>query len=458
MRDRQRQRLQTNSRRLASIVVAAVGAAALAAGLGATACSTKPPGDDELERTVDYRIEPAGEASALREDLIDDLESADERIWAAVTTDVLDSEVASVLEEAAGEGLDVRVIGDADDRETDLFESIRNSDVETTFGDGELSYLPEPNLSQVLGRCRLDETKRVETCTSSSQTESPCNDETVGGGQGSVCRPGSFNRMSHRFFIIDKRVVWNFSNGFAEDSVGTIGWRARSEIIREDFEREFRQMFGGVFSTSLDVFNGPIKSSTDDNIEYTTDHGAMQIRFNPQERLMKHVIDEVYRARSSIQIMASEIRNPFLLDALEYKKDNGFAVQIVVGETGEQGGQPPGNAKRRLRNLEARSHPAGSGLPSVVVIDAITPEGEREWPRTALSLSHPLWHAQPFEVVGPPEDANNPDDRVRVYPSDHFVDGNYWKAYEFASNVDEDPRIDRMREFATSAWNSASPL
>ncbi|MFB6350628.1 MAG: hypothetical protein ABEN55_01760, partial [Bradymonadaceae bacterium] len=303
----------------------------------------------------------------------------------------------------------------------------------------------------VTAQCKRRDKRHDVLCTAGETTSSPCNDGTVRGGQGAVCRPGDFNLMSHRFFIIDERTVWNLADGFDTGKVGNLGWKITSEYIREDFVREFRQMRGGVFATELDSYNGPLKSGTNAQVDYMTDQGVLQIRFNPQERLMKQVIDHVYRAKDSIKLTTSALRNPFLLDALEYKADNGFDVQIVVGK----GTQPKGPARKRLNKLGAKAHPAGRGLPSVVVIDGNT----QKWPRVAMALSHPMWHGKPYDVLKPKNpQSEDASDRVRVYPADSFVDGNLWLLREFSSNTQKIPPIDKMSAFVDRAIKQASSL
>ena len=427
-------------------------------GLG-VGCETEPPPMEELEREVEYHIQSAKQTQTHRKQILGDIENARQRIWAAVTPDVMDAEIADALIDAADRGLQVRVVADADASNSEGFPKLQDSGaVATSFGDGDLNYLPNPTLSQILTYCDLKEDRQVTICESGSVPQSPCLDGSGGGTQGSMCRPGSFNLMSHRFFIIDETTVWNLAGGFGGPA-GNLGWKATSELIREDFEREFKQMFRGVFATELDKLNGPVKSSGDGNVDYYNDEGMFKLRFNPQERLMKHVVDEVYGARSSIEITTATLTNPFVLKALEYKANNGFKVRVVVGEDS----QPPADAveaTRRLKQLGAKTHPAGDQLPSTLVIDdePKNPQGKR-WPRTALALSHPMWHAQPFTVVGPEPNDMSRDDRVIVYRSDQFVDGNFWKLEETAADTEANtgrwPEIDQMAQYFDHVWDNS---
>jgi phosphatidylserine/phosphatidylglycerophosphate/cardiolipin synthase-like enzyme len=434
----------------------------LVAGLltGGSTCPGSSPDAVGLKTEVDYLVQESDSSgSNLEDQFLGDLREADRRIWGAIAGDMMDQQLAQILVDAHKAGVDVRLVADVDDQSEPGFTALREAGVPISWGNGQLNYLPGPYLGQILTKCeRNDSYMRVE-CRATGEGETPsspdgCEDPAVSGNQGTMCRPGDFNLMSHRFAIVDKRTVWNFAAGFGDGSTGDLGWRAESEYIRKDFVREFRQMEGGVFATELDAFNGPIKSTTDSHVDYLTDKGRLQIRFNPQERLMKHVIDDVYRAKHSIQIVTRSLTNPFLLDALEDKQNRGFDIDIVVGADT----QPQGEARQRLVGLGAQAHPSGENLPSVILRDH--KEGsDRNWPRSAMVLSHPLWHGSPFSVL-PPENPNETEasDRVRVYPSDHFVDGNMWRIREFRPQPDESPQIDKIADFVDTAISRSSAL
>lgn len=416
------------------------------------ACDRTPPEEAQLKTQVDYLISPSTSDDTVKSRLIDSIDGADQRVWAAVAGDVVDAEMAEALVSAHDrEGVDVQLVADVDQKGTEHFKKLQEAGLPITWGDGDLSYLPVPNITTITAQCKRRDKRFDVVCTAGDTTSSPCNDRTVRGGQGTVCRPGDFNLMSHRFFIVDERTVWNLAGGFDTGEAGNLGWKIDSEYVRQDFVREFRQLRGGVFATELDAYNGPVKSGTNATTDYDTDQGVLRIRFNPQERLMKQIIDQVYRAKDSVKVTTSMLRNPFLLDALEYKATNGFDVEIVVG----QGAQPNGSAKQRLRDLNAKAHPAGRGLPSVVVIDGES----QKWPRVGMALSHPMWHGKPFDVV-PPTNPQSEDasDRVRVYPSDSFVDGNLWVLREFSSNTQEIPPLNQLSAFVDRAINQASSL
>ena len=444
------------SKGLGSAARSVAAALALVAGLAA-GCNNEPVELQQLRTTVDYQAMSQSSESDLESRLLEDLEEADTRIWAAVTPDVLTPAVQEALLAAHDRDVEVQVVADVDapkrnDTLADRFGELEEAGIRVVYGDGPFRYLPSPNLSQALGGCKVNDREQYTICSTGIE-DSPCPGETAGNAN-AVCRPGAYNLMSHRFFIIDKENVWNFANGF-EGSIGPVGWEAESELIHEDFGREFRQMEGGIFADSLDTYNGPVKSRTDEHIDYMYDGGVMKIRFNPQERLMKNVIDAVYSARSSVHVVTSELTNPFLLDALEYKAKHDFQVSIAVGADT----QPSGSARERLRQLGANAYPTGDDLPTMVLIDVNRDANDKQWPRAAMMLTHPLWHGQPLSLEPPKnpyvEDAT---DRVFVYPSDHYVDGSLSMFYEFSSNAGRMDAIDRSVQYVTSVLQQSEGL
>lgn len=424
-------------------------AVTLAAGLGASGCD-EPTERAELESTVDYFLQTSPDERTTKQEFLNDLENgADRSIRAALAGDALTSEVADRLVSARDSGIEVEVVADEDDRSSEPVQTLLDNEIPVRFGDGSLDYVPNPSLVPILGGCTRQEDRRRVVCSSSTTGTNPCGG-SEGTNTGTMCRPGSYNRMSHRFVLIDEDVVWSLAGGLETDDGGPMAWRAESELLHEDFNREFRQLFGGTFATTLDAYNGPLKSTGNDNLDYMTDRGVLQIRFNPQERLLKHVIDEVYRARSSIEITTPILRNPFLLDALEYKSNHGFEVSITVGSS-----QPDGTALDRLKQLDARQRSRDRPLPTIVVVDG--DNSGRQWPRTGLILSHPLIYSRPYRF-----DSKGGEDRTLVYPSDHFADGALWTFFEYSSNAGgndrETSQLDRLESFVDRTHSDADTL
>ena len=388
---------------------------------------------DEAFVHAEYQAQPAEQMDKQRAQLIDDIENADELVEAALST-LDDPEVVQALVEASQSGVDVRIVGDWDRREAAGFKTLENNDVFPVFGDGELNYLPEPTLSSVLGQCRMFEDEQYKVCFSGNE-------------QGTMVRPGNFNIMSHDFFIIDERTVWTTPplDGQGRDWVG---WRIESSKLAYDYGREFQQMHGGVFASTLDVYNGPVKSTNDYNIRYHTDKGQMKVWFNPQERLLKQVIDQLYKAKSSVWIMSDNLTNPFLLDALEYKNDNGFDVRLLINPDTQATGEP----KSRLEALGVRwAADRYDHLPTVILLDSEPDRTGRPRPRSVLGLSHALLRGSPFEV----DYKDEVDDEVIIYPADLFVDGNLWQLEESGANIHGDPQLEQFEQYWLGAWKAS---
>ncbi|MFP4599057.1 MAG: phospholipase D-like domain-containing protein [Persicimonas sp.] len=399
------------------------------------ACMEDPPPAVESLNVADYHMEEADGADAQKASLLDDIGSATERIDIAVST-LADEELAAALVDAHEAGVEVRVVGDWDAREEAGFALLDDNDIMPVFGDGTLAYLPEPTLSSIVQQCRERSDEQLIQCSSGQP----------GAGNAMMVRPGDYNQMAHDFAVIDDKLVWTFP---PPDNTkrSWVGWRIESSQLAYDFVREFQQMHGGVFSTTLTVYNGPLKSTADSHSHYLTDMGMMRVWFNPQQRLIKTVIDEVYKAKASVWVMSDNIVNSDLIDALEYKAGNGFDVRVMT----HPDHQAQDSSADRLDDLGARYAPEElDHLPTLIVIDDRVDRNGRERPRKVLSLSHPLIRAQPFDV-----EYRRSADQVNIFPSDLFVDGNLWELLETGTTTHQDPTIEDFKENWLQIYDSA---
>ena len=396
-------------------------------------------GEGTLQETVyateaDYHLHDLGDAETRKAELIADIGAAEQSIEIAVST-LADEDVAKALVAAKERGVSVRVVSDWDSRDSAGLVVLEENEIFPVYGDGELQYLPEPTLATVLGQCQEREERQHILCYRGQS-----------GDQGAMVRPGDYNLMSHNFAIIDGYTVWNFP-AFDGASTNWVGWRIESSKLAYDFLAEFKQMESGTFATTLDIYNGPVKSDTNNDITYLTDQGQMSLWFNPQERLMKLVIDRVYKSRASVWIATDNLTNPFLLDALEYKANNGFDVRIVV----HPDHQAEGEAKDRLESLGVQYAADGyDSLSTLLIIDAEEDRNGDTWGREALGLSHPLLRGGPFTV-----EPASPSDQVFIYPADMFADGNLWMLQETGSNVHDMPLLDRFESHWLSMWEAS---
>lgn len=410
-------------------------------------CSTEEPTAPTEEFTnVDFLLD--ADRDTIKARLLDDIGQADDRIEVALSR-LADTDLAEALVAARARGVEVRVVADWDVRDDAGFARLEAgsdpdaadaNEIYPVLGDGEIFYLPDPNLASFVGQCDINEEERITVCRDGEE-------------QGALLRPGSYNVMSHDFVLIDREIVWNLTGKFDGTNRPWAAWRAQSVILYEDFRAEFTQMHGGVFSTNLDTYNGPNKSTADYRVLYHTADEVLRVRFNPQERLVKTLIDQIYAAKASVQIMTDSIENPQLIDALEYKAAAttadgrpAFDVQVIV----HPDHQVPGSQRDRLEAMGARYIRGVDHLPTMAIFDDARDHTGRRRPRKAAVLSHPLWHATPYEL--------QPGPTVAVYPSDTFIDGNMWELVEYASQPGQSAQIDQLVGRYAGAWESTDPM
>lgn len=399
---------------------------------------------------VDFYVGEDDVVDEIRTELIAELDGADRRIDTAIAA-LDDPEIEQALVDAADRGVAVRVVADETLASSGQFSTlVEHDEISVVFGDGELHYLPDPNLSPILEFCDAEYTQHDDyiECTQAEDDRGglipPEALDRPENSSGMIERPAHYNEMSHTFFLIDDTVVWNITAPLSDDQPLWLAFRAMSEELTNSFEREFRQMHGGVFSTTLSVYNGPLKSITHQNPLRLTNRGQLRVRFNPQERLVKNVVDETLRARASVFVMAENLTNEDLIAALEYKEEHDFDVRILYGQ-----GQAP-TSRADLDALGAVQAPPEMGrLPTMVVIDSEEDRNGNVQPRLVQVLSHELWRAQPYEVI-----AAVPNNWVRFYPSDTFADGVMWEIVEMGSgrNPAAEPFVDAWYEF----WEEAA--
>lgn len=410
--------------------------------------------------------EPVGEYFTTIEYFVDgdeksrfvaEVAGATERVDIAFTR-LVDDEVADAIVQAKENGATVRVVADLDYADDPGMETLDDAGIDVTFGDGALAYLPEPNLASLVDDCGF-----VDGVVRCPQPEG-----SVDVPSGSMFRPGFFNLMSHNFAIIDTRTIWNFARPFDETVGPLVGYRAESELMREVFVREFTQLHGGVFATTLDVYNGPVKSSPQNNPNfnaqsYLTDRGELVLRFNPQDRLTKTIIDDTYRARASVFIVTDNLAEDFLVDALAYKAaaarpgsdDPAFDVRVIVRSDAQ--------SEFTRSALEAtgvvRYAPADiERLPTIAIYDSLPDADGNNRPRQVHVASQPLWRAGPFDVTRPSPQhpiCNGTVDCLVIHPADYFVDGNMWSLVEYRGQIHEVEEIDRLETFFNDLWASS---
>ncbi len=322
-------------------------------------CSSERPSTQEMFNRVEFVSATPGdsdiEARALR--IIGGAETS-----CFLAAETFTSEpIASALVAAQGRGVDVQVVGDADLSTQAGFALLARElqpvfgQIPMRFGDGPLSYNPE--LVDIIDRA------------------------------------GEHNRMTHNFLVCDERQVLSVTGGFGPTDVVQTGIEAFSFYMGQDFADEFTQLFGGVFASTLSSFNGPLKSITDNREHYDSDQGRVQIYFGPQERLIKRVVDHVYAARASVYVVAEELTSSDLTNALRYKAEAGFDVQVVVAAGNEDVDSSRyaelASAFRTLDNASIGLL-ADVAVNAVIIDSEVSPIDGARHAETAMFLSEPL--------------------------------------------------------------------
>lgn len=430
----------------------------------ALASASCNPGDPETApqfTDITYYYENGGPGE-LRDGLIAEINNAKTKIDFA-TYRLVDEEVAQALINAHSRGVQVRVVADTEAADDIGILTLQGNDVPVVLGDGEIKYLPEPTLTSLMEACFA--TDRYRECTSGADNAPDA---------GLMVRPDDYNMMSDNFAVIDELEVWNLSAPLGTQTSFWFGWHAHSQDMAIAFTREFQQLAGGVFASTLTVYNGPVKSTVhgivyDSRLAherpgrtrqlqpgYLTDEGIIRIEFNPQQRLSKEIIDEIYRARGSVFLMTDQLLNGSVVKALAYKARAGFDVRVIVRE-----GSPLLNNVQEFAALDddLLRTVDSDYVPTVLVVDESEDRNGDEWPRLAMVMSHSLMNVAAFQVFTPRDlqDPSITDDVVRIYPTDLYVDGTMWTLREFNGvNRDEAPITDLV-EFWLSVWATATP-
>lgn len=279
--------------------------------LALVACQTGEVTTDGYRHKFNVVTETRGGAASISEAAVAAVNRAEETAWVAADTFTNEALVDALLS-AAERGVDVRVVGDADRAGQDGFvrlvdalppveeatgshaDRVSNIVPAYRFGNGPLDYSPEPDVD--------------------------------------VSRAGNDSQMTSSFVVVDELYVVGATDGFGAQGIEQIGFDAASEWLGRDFADEFRQMHAGVFATTLNTYNGPLKSDTNNRTFYRTDNARVELYFGPQERLMKQMIDDVYAARASVLVVSDFLTSRPMAEALRYKAEAGFDVTVVLAE------------------------------------------------------------------------------------------------------------------------------
>lgn len=318
-----------------------------------TAC--EGPDLTGLFNQVDLRIEDG--APAANAAFIDVIGAADTTLLLALPG-ITDMDITDAVLAAWDRGVDVRVAVDFDHAADAGIQALTDAEIPLRLADAGVAY--------------FDFGTNTDVAWDSTQTA-----------------------MTHSFAVADT-VDWVMANGAGDLGAGTrLVFAGHGEDIGEDLTSEHIQIFGGSDATATTAFSAMAKSIADARWSYNTqDDEILQVWFNPQERGVKRIIDAIYRAKSSIRIMAEDVSDEGLARALQRKAEDGFDVEVLVGASF-------GSASAALSDVLRNQAPdvpllqvaTADPLPTIAFIDYDRAlDGRYHMPR-AMMLTHPMWSA-----------------------------------------------------------------
>jgi phosphatidylserine/phosphatidylglycerophosphate/cardiolipin synthase-like enzyme len=144
--------------------------------------------------------------------------------------------------------------------------------------------------------------------------------------------------MHDKFTVIDGSEVWsgsmNYTGASAYDDFNNLV-RLRSQRAAQDYTVEFEEMF-------LEGLFGPDGRPATPYPQVTVDGAPVEIYFSPDDGAAEQIIDEVRRARRSIDFMAYSFTSDEIAEAIRQRAATGVAVRGVFDESqveSNQGGE-----------------------------------------------------------------------------------------------------------------------
>jgi phosphatidylserine/phosphatidylglycerophosphate/cardiolipin synthase-like enzyme len=201
--------------------------------------------------------------------------------------------------------------------------------------------------------------------------------------------------MTHAFVASDSlHFAMTSTAGDILDGVRPV-YHGTSEELAEDLVSEHIQVFGGSDATAVTAFDATAKSVADLRWVYPTQADEMfELWFNPQERLIKRVIDAVYRARSSIRIMTDDFADEGLARALQQKAEDGFDVEVLVGSTFATTSPALTDVLlEQAPDVSVLQIEGNAPIPTMAFIDFDKARDGRFHAPTTMVLTHPVWSA-----------------------------------------------------------------
>ncbi len=320
-------------------------------GLAASGCAAP----DMSLATTQLDFTTVQGSDLVDEAFIEKIEGAEERLRVALPA-VADTALSDALIEAFDRGVDVEVVTDIDHSGDAGAVALADAGVPLTLADDGVTYF-EFALNQ------------------------------------DVAWDSADVRMSNAFVVADQVDLAAATS--AGD--GGEGWRVlvegRSEDMAEDLRAEHNQLMAGTDASSLTAFSSLAKSVLDNRWAYPTQQDlVMELWFGPQERLIKRIIDAVYRSRASVWVLTGQIADEGLARALQAKAANGFDVRVIVGaEHSDSITDPAAEFARNTPDVLKYRATVEGGTPTVVIVDyALDPFTDTRRTTLAFVLTHEL--------------------------------------------------------------------
>ena len=147
-----------------------------------------------------------------------------------------------------------------------------------------------------------------------------------------VSVPSSSIHMTHAFAVADRVQFLRADRAGDLEQGSHVVIAGRGEDVGDDLSWEHQQIFGGTDASTLTAFSSMAKSVTDNRWMYPTQTPVvLEMWMGPQERVIKRVIDSVYRARANVYVLTNDFVDVNLARALDQKAADGFDVRAIVG-------------------------------------------------------------------------------------------------------------------------------
>ncbi len=389
------------------------------------AACNPPPETSELFQSIDIEVvDQAGISTAF----VDKIEEASDSLHVALPRGE-DTAISDAIIERWGAGVDVEVIADYDERESDAIADLIVNDVPVTLADRGLGYF-----------------------------DFAFNED--------VAWDGSQTLMSHAFVIEDAESLVSATSAGGLGAGARVLVSARGEDLIDDTLTEQNQIFGGVDATAVTAFNASQKSVADVRWAYQGNSDAViEMWFGPQERLTKRIIDAIYGARASVWVVTDAFNNDGIAKALQDKAElttpsgeAAFDVRIVVGPNFDETEPQARHLVEEADDVRKRQLTSAGYVPTVVIIDqgssAVDPSYATA-PR-AFVLSHDLVSARRLEDCAEPFVAPKcGSDDSRPVLTDQLIDGTLWVVDDWGESSAE---MQTLQALFDSHWEEGDSL